>query len=427
MTIGRYQALLQERAELVAEASRILATAEAAGRALSTEEAARDDQIYTRLMAIAPELAAIEAEREAQRATPGGGVMTRPDGPARSPKYTDMFPQAATDRGGFKDFGEYALVVHNGLYHPQIGALMQGGDGTGTGYLIPPQFAAELLDRSLEDEVVRPRARIEPMTSDTKVIAGLTHDSGAAGPYGGIGGWVREAQEITDQSPEVRSIKLAAQAVKVLTQISNEALADGTSIEQQLGRALPKALGWHLDLAFLSGTGAGQPLGILNAPATVEVAKEAGQTADTIVYANLTKMFSRLHPASVQNAVWVANPTAIPQLLTLTVAVGSGGSHIPVMTESGGEFRLLTRPVVFTEKVPALGDRGDISLCDFSQYVVGLRAELRLERSAHIGFTRDTTYYRAVLRADGQPLLDAPYTPKHGQTTSPFVTLAERA
>ena len=44
-----------------------------------------------------------------------------------------------------------------------------------------------------------------------------------------------------------------------------------------------QALGYFEDVAFISGTGAGQPLGILNAPALVTVSKETGQAADTIV------------------------------------------------------------------------------------------------------------------------------------------------
>ena len=157
------------------------------------------------------------------------------------------------------------------------------------------------------------------------------------------------------------------------------------------------------------------------------MSKEGSQTAATVNYTNLTKMFARMHPASMPNSVWVANPTTIPQLLALTVVVSSGGSHIPVLTESNGQFRILTRPVIFTEKVPVLGTKGDIGLYDFSGYVVGLRQDFSIDKSAHVGFTRDTTYYRGLLRADGQPKLASAITPKHGDSLSPFVVLETRA
>ena len=51
-----------------------------------------------------------------------------------------------------------------------------------------------------------------------------------------------------------------------------------------------------------------------------------------------------------------------------------------------GSFSMLTRPLLFTEKLPALGDEGDILLADFSQYALGQRAGMGIEKSRHAGF-----------------------------------------
>ena len=102
-------------------------------------------------------------------------------------------------------------------------------------------------------------------------------------------------------------------------------------------------------------------------------------------------------------------------------------AHVGVQTGPDGEMRILTRPVLFTEKVPALGEAGDLGLYDFSQYAIPLRRDIRLERSNAPGFTRDTIHFRGIHRLDGFPLWDTAYTPKTGPTLSPFVTLAERA
>ena len=138
-------------------------------------------------------------------------------------------------------------------------------------------------------------------------------------------------------------------------------------------------------------------------------------------------MFSRMHPASISNSVWVANSATIPQLTQLGVPVGTGGAHVPVLSDSNGKFTILTRPVLFTEKVPTLGTEGDIGLYDFSQYSIGLRADISLDRSTDVGFTRDTSYFRGLLRADGMPSWAKPYTPKNGDTLSPFVVLTDAA
>jgi HK97 family phage major capsid protein len=232
---------------------------------------------------------------------------------------------------------------------------------------------------------------------------------------------------MTAQTPKMRLIQLHARKLGLLTAASNELISDGVGFEQQLGVAITKALEWFLDLAFLTGNGASKPLGIVEAPCTITVNKETGQPAATITYANVSKMFARLHPGSYANSVWVANSTAIPQLLQLSIPLGTSGSHVPVMSESNGKFTMLTRPVIFTEKAQSLGTKGDIMLADFSQFVVGMRAEFQLAKSAHIGFETDSSAYRGVIRVDGQPKLSAPITPLHGDTLSPFVVLQTRA
>src|SRR5581483_2233020 len=147
--------------------------------------------------------------------------------------------------------------------------------------------------------------RPEPMTSDAKIIAGFTASDGSVGPFGITGGWTAEGQTIGLQKPTIRALQLHAKKLAALAQLSNEALADGGDVGDQLSQALTRALSWLLDDAFLNGTGAGMPLGVLNAPCTVVVQPESGQTAATITYTNLTKMFARLLPSSVRNAVWV--------------------------------------------------------------------------------------------------------------------------
>jgi HK97 family phage major capsid protein len=97
------------------------------------------------------------------------------------------------------------------------------------------------------------------------------------------------------------------------------------------------------------------------------------------------------------------------------------------MTRANGGFEILTRPVLFTEKTETLGERGDIILADLSQYVVGLRGDMRFDLSPHKYFTSDELLARIIERHDGQPLWDQPLTLEDGSTqVSPFVTLAAR-
>jgi hypothetical protein len=49
-----------------------------------------------------------------------------------------------------------------------------------------------------------------------------------------------------------------------------------------------------------------------------------------------------------------------------------------------------------------------------------------LQEFRHQGFVTDETFWRVVLRVDGQPLMDAPITPyKGGNDLSSFIALAD--
>ena len=87
-------------------------------------------------------------------------------------------------------------------------------------------------------------------------------------------------------------------------------------------------------------------------------------------------------------------------------------------------WSLLGRPVFPTEKVPALGTKGDLMLLDPSFYVVGDRMQIEIAASEHVNFLKNQMTWRVVERVDGQPWLDKPVTLQDGVTqVSPFVVL----
>jgi len=322
-------------------------------------------------------------------------------------------------------------AVFSGRHHPGlIRAGMTETVPSDGGFLVPSQLAAQIHAVSLENEIVMPRCFVQPMISNECKIPAMTIGDHSANLYGGFtASYTDETGTIDEHSPKTRSMTLAAKKLTGLLRFSNELAQDIPGGEGQIINICGKGLSYYRDRAFLKGTGAGEPLGILNAGCLVSVGKETGQKADTIVYENLTKMMSRMFAGSFANSIWVCHQTTIPQLLTLSLAVGTGGNQIPVMTKgANGGFEILTRPVLFTEKTEKLGDIGDIMLADFSQYVVGLRSGMRFDTSIHVHFTSDELLARLIERHDGQPLWDSALTLEDGvNTVSPFVTLAERA
>jgi len=112
-------------------------------------------------------------------------------------------------------------------------------------------------------------------------------------------------------------------------------------------------------------------------PALITVNKEASQEPATITYQNVVNMFSRLAPSCFTNAVWLANPSVIPQLLTMTITIGTGGAQIPVFREESGKFTLLVRRS-YSLRNARIGAKGDLILADLSQYAIGMRKEMLL-------------------------------------------------
>lgn len=310
--------------------------------------------------------------------------------------------------------------------------VMSEGAGGEGGFLVPEEFRVELLMLALEQAVVRPRARVIPMGAPTVKIPAIRDASHATSVFGGVqASWVGEAGSVsTVREPTFQQIVLSARKLTGYTRASNELAQDSAiSLEAIINELFPQAIAYFEDDAFINGTGAGQPLGILNADALVSQAKETGQAANTVVYENVVKMFSRMLPQSLNRAVWVMHPNVFPQIAVMSVSVGTGGSVVWMANAaSGAPNSILGRPIVFSEKCQTLGTAGDIYFVDFGHYLIGDRMALQIASSPHVQFNTDETVWRFTQRVDGRPWIATALTPRFGTTTlSPFVSLAARA
>ena len=170
-------------------------------------------------------------------------------------------------------------------------------------------------------------------------------------------------------------------------------------------------------------------MGLLDAPATIIVSKEGAQDADTIIWENVTAMWARLAPGSHENAYWLAHPTCLPQLLSLSLAIGTGGA-VPrgaLEPDGKGGYMLLGRPLIVTSRVSAIGDVGDLILVDPTQIAVGIRRQITVDRSPFPYFTSDALALRGTFRGDVKPLWEKVQTLRNGTSTvSPVVTLEAR-
>ena len=324
---------------------------------------------------------------------------------------------------------DFFRAVFSGRHHPELltRAMTEGTPADG-GFAVPSEYSRKIHNVSLEKELVMPRAFVQPMISNSIRIPAMEIGDHSSNLFGGFtASYVAEEGTISEADPQFRQMELNAHKLTGMLKFSSELSQDVIGGFDQIIRICGDGLSWYRDKAFLKGSGVGEPMGIQDAACTILQSKETGQAADTIIYENLTGMMSKMYAGGFQNSTWVIHQSCIPQLLQLSVAVGTGGNVIPVMNERNGSFTILTRPVVFTEKTNILGDEADVMLCDLSQYVVGLRSDMRFDTSIHTHFSTDMLLARLIERHDGQPLWNEAMTLEDGTTeVSPFIKLAER-
>ncbi|MCC7045023.1 MAG: phage major capsid protein [Acidobacteria bacterium] len=387
-------------------------TAEAAGVAedLSLAEKYRDEMI---------------AQHGTPAVTPTADAYLTAATGWRKGRGRELFgADVANDTRGFPNLNAYLEALHTNSPALYASTALRSGSAGAT---LAPQYFFDLMDAAAEEMPLFSRADVRAITG-AEVMAPAWDDLDRSGDtFAGFAGyWTAEGGSITESTPELRLVKMAPTKLAILSSYSNELLADGVNFANQVGPKIVAALRRFLETAFLTGNGAGRPIGVINASATIEVTPESGQSANTINHANLAKMYSRLTPGSHRRAVWIVNASAIPQLMALSISIGDAGAHVPVLQESNGTFSIFGVAVVFTDLVPALGSRGDVVLVDPTAYLIGLRSTFEIARSEHAGFSRDVTYIRGTVRCAGLPKIDVPITPKYGDTQSPFVVLGAR-
>lgn len=357
----------------------------------------------------------------------------------RSTEKPEVKPTPAKDNEKrFASFGEqlmaaYRAATPGGKVDERLTTRAASGLNESTpsdgGFLVQQDFVTELLKRTYETGILASKVKKIPISTNANgmKINAIDEDSRANGSrWGGVQTyWEGEADEITASKPKFRQMELSLKKLTGLCYATDELLQDAAALEAVIRQAFAEEFGFKIDDAILSGSGEGEPLGILNSGAIVTVAKEASQT-DIITVENLIKMWNRLWSRSRANAVWYINQELEPYLYTLKI--GDKPVYIPAGGLSEKPYgTLFGRPVVPIEQCSAAGEVGDIILADIGQYLLIDKGGIKSASSIHVRFLYDENVFRFIYRVDGKPIWTKPLTPYKGSATvSPFVTLAKR-
>lgn len=466
VSIGDLQLRLAEISDKLAAIQKI---ADDAHRDVTAEEQADMESLFseferikndiTRRERIAATAAAASQStgRAAQPAAPAntgidnnaGGRPAGTPAPASRDGLRNSALRTPEERGrwGFHSFGEFALVcqraarpggqIDNRLSVMNAAPTNPASEGEDGGYLVPPEFRQEIMAKVMAEDELLPRTDQIPTSGNS-----ITFPKDETTPWQSSGGiqayWEGEARAYTGSRPVFETMTVRANKLTALVPVTDELLEDAPALTAYLNRKAPEVMGFKINDAILNGNGAGMPLGIFNAPCTVEVAKETSQPANTVLSQNILKMYSRMYAKWRANAIWLIHQDVEPLLPLLNIPiknvagsenVGGAPVYVPPGGLSGAQYAtLLGRPILPMQACPALSAAGDVQFVDLKQYCTAVKSTgIRADTSIHLYFDYGATAFRFTFRVGGQPWWSAAITPKNGSNTlAPFVRLGAR-
>jgi HK97 family phage major capsid protein len=427
------KALRQKKAETLAKANAIFSAAQTANRDLTDAERTEYDGLMASVETINADIKRAELLQDEERSTPVSQIITVGQNRAEEKPWKSMGEQMVA-------LARSSKAIESGRAHladPRIMAALGASESVPSdgGFLIEPEYDSQLLQRVYSTGQVASLVGKKKMNSERLLIPAVDEDSRVDGSrWGGIlSYWLAEAQAYTQSKPKFRQIQLTANKLIALVYATEELLADTAMLESYIDEIVPQELAFQLDNSIINGTGAGQPLGIMNAPSTIiqTYATGEGTTGAPPSAADVLAMWSRLYAPYRSDAVWLINQTIEPSLIQMTIGAPSLG-QILIYTAPGvagnqtGRGLLFGRPVIPIEQSAGIGTAGDIILWSPSGYLLAMRQELRADSSMHVAFLTGEMAFRFMMRADGQPWWKKPLQPyynvNNGNPTPPTLS-----
>lgn len=297
-------------------------------------------------------------------------------------------------------------------------AMTQASGSTG-GYLVPPQVSSELIRIREQSNILRPLLSKIQVNADVLRIAAQTS--------GLLAGWVAELAEKPESELTFGEISVNVFWKAGMSVVSNQLLRNSNpSIDSLIYNELGRRLAALEEIAFISGSGTGQPLGILGTPGVQFVGDgfSGGSSAFTStaiddlldeiidgITAIYTEYFGApngilMHPRTWGRIVKARKDDAIADY-AFPVGPGSRADGARTATDplpgygsgpnpTGSLFGL---PVYTTRNMPTKAGTADnesrVIVGNFQEGLILDHAAVTLDSSEHVYFRTNQTIFRA--------------------------------
>jgi HK97 family phage major capsid protein len=390
--MAKIHELIQDKATLTASMRALMNKNDS--KELGAEDKAAMVKMDADLDALDARIAAEEKQLERERSLG--------EKPAGANDKTD--PKKAERKSAFA-----AHLAHGSAQTMQIYAALQQDNPTQAGYLVAPEEFRSDLIRDIDSlTFLRQKATVLPPIKNAQSLGFPTRTAGM-----GAWAWGVEISEPTDDStlaygkrefkpnPGVSGIKVSKTLLRNMPRVDDYVRAEIAAEAHK-----------NLETAYMTGSGAGQPLGLFIAsndgiPTSRDVS--TGNTATEIKFDNLIEVQEKVAPEYQVGCEWIFHSDAVKMLRKLK---DSNGQYVwQASVQAGQPDLLLGRPVNRSAYAPNTFTTGlYVGLYgNLKHYWIVDALALEIQVLMELYARSNQAYYLSRLETDGAPVLSAAF------------------
>jgi HK97 family phage major capsid protein len=305
----------------------------------------------------------------------------------------------------------YEAYLRTGVPNADISGLRvtnaQGeGTGAGGGYLVPPGFRQKIVERMVAFGGLAAEVDSFNTTTGNNIEYPTLDDTANEGDITAESAAVASGADLVFGNVSLGAYKYtsAGAGSNLPLRVSVELLQDAAfDVQGLVSRAMGTRIARKQAEHWVTGTGVGQPKGLVAASLTADRDLD---TADTPDYEDLVETQDLLDEAYEPNAKWIMRKNTWSQLRLIVDLNGR-----PIIQDSTAGIsekpvrRLLGAPVILDEAMPVLSSAGDtfpIAYGDFREaYVIRRVANLVVVVNPYSRAANGEVEFTAWERADG--------------------------
>ncbi|MEM9765206.1 MAG: phage major capsid protein, partial [Pseudomonadota bacterium] len=293
-----------------------------------------------------------------------------------------------------KSFATY-LRKGNQATDEELKALTVSNDEQG-GYLAPGEMSTEFIRDLVEYSPIRSVASVRSISSPSVKYPKRTGITNAQ--------WEGEAEEAEESTVTFGQLEVSARKLMTYVDLSNELLSDsGGTAEAEVRLALAEDFGQKEGVAFVNGSGAGEPEGLLTHP---DIAEYVNGSTSAVSPDKMIGLMYDLPAAYRNNGTWMMNGTTLGVLRTLKD--GDGRFLWQPSFQAGQPETILGRPVIEAVDMPDIASGATpILYGDFSAYRIVDRLAMSILVNPYLLATKGLTRIHATRRVGGRVLQGA--------------------